>query len=270
MKICAQTIKEKMSEFARLFSIERNIFQRFVIAYKYFGYLNTEPIVKDILQKIFDDTAKVMDEPEENMDEDKFLDVKGEALYSQSFWVYYTNLEIVYGKMKQLKKCHLEDKMDCESLKKLFSKPYSKKMFELSFEVVNMEIFNRLDQEVFCEDDERENETYFDEKRKELSIKGEKVVVSKHDKITNMEKMLHHIFVTNKNNIGDDFYYAEIAEDEFGELDYKADPDGWQKYRVACRELQYKIKEQTDGKVKDFLVFNTGKQGRVKVNKKYL
>src|SRR3989338_7545708 len=115
MKICAQTIKEKMSEFARLFSIERNIFQRFVIAYKYFSYLNTDPIIKDILQKIFDDTAKVMGEPEENMDEDKFLDVKGEALYSNSFWMYYTNLEVIHDKMKKLKNCHLEDKTDCEN-----------------------------------------------------------------------------------------------------------------------------------------------------------
>lgn len=269
MQLRAQTIKEKMSEFARLFSIERNIFQRFVIAYKYFTYLNTEPTVKDILQKIFDDTAKVMGEPE-NMDEDKFLDVKGEALYSNSFWMYYTNLEIIHGKMKKLKKCHIDDKTDCDNLKKLFSKPYSKKMFELSFEVVNMEIFNRLDQEVFCEDDERENETYFDEKRKELYIKGVKVVISKHDKITNMEKILHHIFVANKKNTGDDFYYAEIADEEFGELDYNGNPNAWEKYRVACRELQHKIKEQTVGKIKDFLVFNTGKQGRVKVNKKYL
>lgn len=118
MTICAQTIKEKMSEFARLFSIERNIFQRFVIAYKYFTYLNTEPVIKDILQKIFDDTAKLMGEPE-NMDEDKFLEVKGEALYSQSFWMYYTNLEIIHGKMKKLKKCHIDDKTDCDNLKKL-------------------------------------------------------------------------------------------------------------------------------------------------------
>lgn len=137
-----------MLEFTKLFCIETNIFQRFVIVYKYFKFLNTEPIVKDVLQKIFDDTAKIIGEPEENMDEDKFLKVKGDALFSREFWVYYTNLEVIHGKMKKLQKCHLTDKSELEQLSKLFSKPYSKKMLELSLEVINSEVFNRLDQEV--------------------------------------------------------------------------------------------------------------------------
>lgn len=268
MKICAQTIKEKMSEFARLFSIERNIFQRFVIAYKYFTYLNTDPVIKGILQKIFDDTAKVMGEPEDNMDEDKFLDVKGEALYSNSFWMYYTNLEIIHDKMKKLKKCHLENETDCENLKKLFSKPYSKKMFELSFEVVNMEIFNRLDQEAFCEDDERENETYFDEEKSQLFIKGRKVLVNKQDRNNNEHKLLHHIFITNKDNLKDDFFYSEIAEDEFHELDYKTRKNNWKKYHNTCCYLNQKIEKEVG--LAEFLICNTGKAGKVNVNKKYL
>ena len=38
-----------MLEFTKLFCIETNIFQRFVIVYKYFKFLNKDPIVKDVL-----------------------------------------------------------------------------------------------------------------------------------------------------------------------------------------------------------------------------
>lgn len=270
MKLVIQKTKESMLEFTQLFSIERNIFQRFVIVYKYICFLNKEPVVKDVLQKIFDDTSKIIGEPEVSTEENEFLNVKGDVILSREFWIYYSNLEIIYGKMKQIQQCQITDKVDFEQLSKLFSKPYSEKMLALSFEVVNSEIFNRLDQACFCLEDEKENETYFDEEKSLLYIKGQKIKISKHDKITNMEKILHHIFITNKSNIGDDFYYSEIADDEFGELDYNNSSNAWEKYRVACRELQYKIKEKTNDKIKDFLIFNTGKQGRVKINKKYL
>src|SRR3989339_343291 len=144
MKIFVHKIKDKMLEFTKLFCIETNFFQRFVIVYKYFKFLNTEPIVKDVLQKIFDDTAKIIGEPEENMDEDKFLNVKG------------------------------------------------------------------------------------------------------------------------------DFYFSEIAEDEFHELDYKADPDNWKRYRRTCEYINDKIEEQTKNSIKDFMIFNSGRKAKVKVNQKYI
>ncbi len=259
-----------MLEFTKLFCIETNIFQRFVIVYKYFKFLNTEPIVKDILQKIFDDTAKIIGEPEENMDEDKFLKVKGDALFSREFWVYYTNLEVIYGKMKKLQKCHLSDKNEFEQLSKLFSKPYSKKMLELSLEVINSEVFNRLDQKVFCEDDEHDGETYFDEKRSVLYVKGEPIKINKQSRITNAHKILKYIFITNKDNLDDDFFYSEIAENEFHELEYGKSRRTSETYRLACREIQEKVRKQTKDKIEDFLIFNTGKAGFVKINKKYL
>lgn len=271
MNITAHNIKEKMLDFTRLFSIERNIFQRFVIVYKYIRFLNKDPLTKEILQKIFSDTTKLIGEnSDELMDEDKFLDVKGEAIFSREFWVYYTNLEVIYGKMKKIKKCHIQDKTEFEKLLGLFSKPYSKQMLELSFKIVNSEVFDRLDKECFFNNNEHENETYFDEPKSILYIKGQKIIISKHDKITNAHKILKHIFITNKDNITDDFFYAEIATDEFGEMNYTDDEQGWEKYRVACRDLKKKIIEQTDGKIKDFLIFNTGKQGRIKINQKYL
>ncbi len=83
-----------MNEFARLFSLETNLFQRLVIVYKYIRFLNTDPLAKNILQKIFNDTAKIIGKVEGCMDETKFLDVEGQALFSRDFWIYYKNLEM--------------------------------------------------------------------------------------------------------------------------------------------------------------------------------
>ena len=268
MTFSVHNIKEKMNEFARLFSIERNIFQRFVIVYKYIRFCNSDPLVKDILQNIFDDTAKIIGEPEENLDEDKFLNVKGQALFSREFWIYFNNLEIIYGKMKKIKNCHITDKKEFDSLCNLFSKPYSKQMLELSFRVVNSEVFDRLDQECFFCLDDKDDKMYFDSDKSVLHIKGYKITISKQDKITNAHKILKYIFVNNKDNLSDDFFYSEIAEDEFGELDYKDRKNNWKKYHNTCSELNKKIEESTG--IKNFLIYNTGRKGKAKLNRKYL
>ncbi|MFW0837525.1 MAG: hypothetical protein ACKKL5_00820 [Candidatus Komeilibacteria bacterium] len=264
----ARNIKEKMNEFARLFSIETNIFQRFVIVYKYIRFLNSDPLIKDILQDIFDSTAKFIGKPDELLDEDKFLDVEGQALFSSEFWIYYKNLEIIHGKMKKVKACCLKEKQEFDSLRKLFSKPYSKQMLELSFKVVNSEVFDQLDQKVFITSNDKDEKTYFDEIKSILYIKGKKVPISKQNKITNAHKILKYIFITNKDNLKDDFYYAEIAEDEFADLEYTKDKNNWKKYHNTCNEINTKIQQIID--IKSFLKYNTGIKGKIKLNKKYL
>ncbi|PIT87252.1 MAG: hypothetical protein COU31_04115 [Candidatus Magasanikbacteria bacterium CG10_big_fil_rev_8_21_14_0_10_40_10] len=259
------TLKQKMLELTKLFRIERSLFQKLVIIYKYIRLLHRDPLAKNILQKIFDETAKTVGKTNADcFDENEFLDVKGEAIFSKEFWTYYSNLETIHGNMKRLKKCDLSDKSLYDKLCRLFSKPYSKKMFELSFEVVNSEVFERLDHESFCLEKEADNKTWFDEPNSFLYIKGKRIKINERMEITNFHKLLKHIFVSNKDNIGDDFYYAEIAEDEFHELEYK----NWKKYHNACFNLNKKIAKKIG--INDFLLFNTGKKGRVNINKKYL
>jgi hypothetical protein len=223
------------------------------------------------MQGIFDDHIKLMGENSDDYgDEDEFLKIKGDVLFSKEFWTYYSNLELVHKKMKKLKKCYVQDKDDFDDFCKLFSKPYSKQMLELSFEVVNSEVFERLDKECFFTCDDENNKTKFDEPKSVLYIQGEKVKINQRNRITNAHKILNHIFVTNKDNLDDDFFYSEIAEDEFKELDYNSRDRAWETYHVACRELAKKIRKQTKNKIEDFLVFNTGKTGSIKINKKYL
>ncbi|MDO8261266.1 MAG: hypothetical protein Q7T50_07305 [Candidatus Magasanikbacteria bacterium] len=221
------------------------------------------------MQGIFNDTAKIIGECDECIDEDEFLDVKGEAIFSREFWSYYSNLERIHKKMKKLKKCCIHDKEEFDSFCKLFSKPYSKEMLELSFKVVNSEVFERLDQECFFSSDKNDNKTYFDEEKSVLYIKGEPIKINIQDKITNPHKILKHIFITNKDNLTDDFFYSEIAEDEFGELEYKSSKNNWRKYSRTCEVINEKINKEYKH-IKQFLKFNSGIKGKIKVNKKYL
>ncbi len=271
MKLSPDTIKQNMLEFTQLFSIERNVFQRFVIVYRYIYFLNSDPITKGILQKIFDSTAKVIGtDTDECLNEEEFLAVKGEAIFSRQFWIYYTNLELIYEKMKKVKKCEIDDEIEFENLCRLFSKPYSKEMLELSFKVVNSEVFTRLDKEDFLNEDRLHGETHFDERNSILVVKGKRIQINKLGKITNAHKILHHVFVTHKKNITDDFYYAEIAEDEFGELEYGKRQNSWRTYHNACMAINTKVEKQTNGLIADFLHCTTGKTGKVSINQRFL
>ena len=270
MRHYASKIKEKMLEFTRLFCLETSIFQRFVIVYKYIYFLNSDPLAKNIMQGIFDDTAKVIGQNcDDCMDEDGFLDISGEVLFSKEFWAYYSNLELIHKKMKKLKKTCVGDKKEFDNLCQLFSRPYSKDMLELSFKVVNSEVFDRLDKECFLNGKDEDNKTRFDDKKGVLYVRGVSVEINKQNKITNAHKILRHIFITNKDNLKDDFYHSEIAEDEFHELDYKNRKNNWRKYHRACEDINKKVKEQNK-EVKHFLKFSSGVKGKVKVNKKYL
>lgn len=271
MLATAQKIKQKMLELTRLFCIERNIFQRFVIVYRYIRLLNKDPLTQEILQKMFDDTAKIMGKlHKDGMDEDEFLDVKGEVIYTNDFWIYYSNLEVIHGKMNKIKECKICEKDNFENLSRLYSKPYSKEMLELSFKVINSNIFDQLDKKCFLCDDKKDNKTYFDEKKSILFIKGQKVYINKQERMTNAHKILKYIFIDNKNNLKDNFFYSEIAEDEFGELEYKERRNNWKKYNRTCQYINDKIREQTNNTIIEFLKYNTGSKGKVKINKKYL
>ena len=259
-----------MLEFTQLFCLETSIFQRFVIIYKYIYFLNSDPLAKSVMQSIFDDTAKIIGENcDDCMDEEEFLDIKGDVLFSKEFWTYYSNLELIHKKMKKLKKSCIADKQEFDNLYKLFSKPYSKQMLELSFKVVNSEVFDRLDKECFLNSDDEDNKTRFDDKKGILYVRGVSVEINKQNKITNAHKILRHIFITNKDNLEDDFFYAEIAEDEFHELDYKNRKNNWRKYLRACEDVNKKVKEQNE-EIKHFLKFSSGTKGKVRVNKKYV
>jgi hypothetical protein len=127
-----------------------------------------------------------------------------------------------------------------------------------------------LDKKCFLCDDKTDNKTYFDEKKSILFIKGQKIYINKQERMTNAHKILKYIFIDNKDNLKDNFFYSEIAEDEFGELEYKERKNNWKKYNRTCQYINDKIREQTNNTIVEFLKYNTGSKGKVKINKKYL
>jgi len=271
MSISPQKLKKKILELTRLLCAETGIFQKLVIIYKYIYLLNTDPLAKNILQGIFDDTTKTMGEMCGGVtNEDEFMNVKGEVLFTNEFWLYFSNLEKIHDRMKKIKQQPACNRQEIHDLCNLFSKSYSHEMLELSVKVVNSNVFDRLDQEGFLNGDKLEGKTYFDQKRSILYIKGQKVLINMQDKITNTHKILKYIFVDNKKNLEDDFFYSEIAEAEFEDLEYKDSKNAWQTYHVACRDINLKITKQTNNKITDFLIYNTGKTGKVKLNSRYI
>ena len=109
----------------------------------------------------------------------------------------------------------------------------------------------------------------FDETKSLLYFQGQKIKIAKQDKLTNAHKILKYIFCK---DLKDEFYYSEIAEDEFGDDQehYAKTKNSWRPYHTACQEIQEKIRKSTLEKIEDFLIFNTGKTGKVRINPKYL
>lgn len=112
---------------------------------------------------------------------------------------------------------------------------------------------------------------YFDEKNSILHFQDQKIKIAKQDKQTNAHKILKYIFAK-KSKIQDEFFYSEIDEKEFGDfaskLEYKENSNSWRRYYDACEKIQEKIRVRTG--INDFLIFNSGKSGRVMINTKYL
>jgi len=259
-----------MLELTRLFCVERNIFQKFVIIYKYITFIDKDPITQGILQRIFDDTAKVMGKAGDSLNEDRFLNVESEVIYTNEFWAYYSNLKIIHSRMKKLKGCKVYEETDFNNLCRLFSRPYSAESLKLSFKVVNINIFDHLDQDSFLEDDEDDKKTWFDDKKSILYVADKKILIARRGQDTNAHKILKYIFKDNKENIKDNFFFSEIADDVFSDSEYKEEKNGWLKYYDTCKKINEKIMIGTKNVVDNFLVFNCGKTGCVKINPKYL
>jgi len=112
----------------------------------------------------------------------------------------------------------------------------------------------------------------FDEDKSILSIGGVNVEIARQDKITNEHKILKNIFIDHKDNLSEDFYYAEISKEEFGvsEEEYTKLKDGWKRFHVACKSINEKVRKASDNKIRGFLIFNSTISGKVRINPEYL
>ncbi len=110
----------------------------------------------------------------------------------------------------------------------------------------------------------------YDEANKTLNIGNYKIQIAKNEGNNNAHEIMAYIFMDNKNNLNDKFYYAEIAKKRF-EADYNSrNKYAHQPYSGACKRINDRIKDVTDGQIKEFLIFDYSTLGHIEVNPKYL
>lgn len=266
MNLTSKEIKQTLSQLTDSFHLEKNIFQKFVIIHKYIDFLNKTTLTKEALQKIFDDSAATMGDIYENLSNKAERD----KVRSKKFWLYYSDLEMIHDVMGNFKNCKTAERKEFDILCWDFSEPYSEEILELAFKVVNCHVFNRLDQESFLSEHKKDGQTWFDDKKSILYVNDFKIMIAKQDKETNAHKILKYIFKDNIDNLSDNFFFSEMAEDIFEDLEYKQDKNSWQKYYDTCKKINEKIMNGTKKSVENFLIFNSGKRGCLKINPQYL
>lgn len=114
-------------------------------------------------------------------------------------------------------------------------------------------------------DNEPKMKLRFDAERSLLYVMGKRVRINMRSRETNAHKILKYLF--SQKNISDEAYYSEIIEEAFGES-HKTTK--WTRCFTACRDIQNKVRGQTVDKIDDFLIFDTGVTGKVKINPKYI
>lgn len=110
----------------------------------------------------------------------------------------------------------------------------------------------------------------YDEKTRILTIGNYEIRIAKNEGNNKAHEIMVYIFIDKKDDLGAKFYYSEIADERF-----KANYDGKSKYAHqpysgACQRINQIVKDETNGKVKEFLLYNHSKLGFVQVNPKYL
>lgn len=266
MNLATKKAKKTLTKFTDSFKAEINVFQKFVIIHKYIDFLKTSALTKKILQKIFDDTAATIDNTYYELTNKK----ERSRICGKNFWIYYTDLERIYDIMGEFKTKKPSEKIEFDKIYLDFYEPYSEEILEFSIKVVNGYIFNYLDRELFLNSKPRDNKTWFDTARSVLNIEGYKIKIASQNKETNAHKILKHIFTDNRDNMDDSFFFSEIAEDVFEDLEYKEDKNSWQRYYDTCKRINEKIRDKTKNVVNNFLIFNSGQKGYLKINTKYL
>lgn len=145
-----------------------------------------------------------------------------------------------------------------------------KKEFQTYLDKVYRKILPFLKVEETEEAQEEIKVKSYDEKNKILIIGNYKIRIAKNEGNNNAHEIMSHIFVDHKDDLSDKFDYSDIAEQRLG-ADYNAeDKNAQQPYSGACKRINQTIKDQTNGEVKDFLIYNHSKLGYVKINPIYL
>jgi hypothetical protein len=254
-------LRAELKHLSSLFSEEENVFRRSIIVFNFVETIFKNKEAKKAFDFLVAEASEEMKLAETGNEE---AILKTKLGCGCRFWRHFADLDTVHSIMKKMKRD--KDRLALKKLDEIICRPYSNNLFKAAFQVVSDCVLEKIEQEEFFKNSDRREKTWFDSQRSVLYIKGYKVPIAKQDKETNAHKILKYIFKDNKDNIKDTFFYSEMAEDIFEDLEYKEEINSWRKYYDCCVELNSKVFSGTKKSVENFLIFNSGKKGYLKIN----
>lgn len=111
---------------------------------------------------------------------------------------------------------------------------------------------------------------FYDEEKRTLAIGNFTIIIAKNEGNNNAHEIMAYIFLDKIDDSTAKFYYAEIAEKRFEDSYNSKNKYAHQPYSGACKRINDKVKDETNGLINDFLIFNHSTLGYVRVNPKYL
>jgi len=266
MQASLKELKIKLAKTANAFSATDTVFQRAISIFKFVEIITKNKEAKKALDSMLGEASKEFDCYQLSAEDNLTCEKLG---LSCKFWWFYGNLDEIHTLMKRYKSS--DDKKYLNKVKEVLSDDYASDILALSMKVVGGCVIVKMGKKEFIAGElNKDNKTWFDDKKSILYIAGKKVLIIQRGQDTNAHKILKYIFKDNKDNLKDDFFFSEIAEDVFEDFEYKADKNGWHKYYDTCKKINEKIINSTKNIVDNFLIFNSGKKAYLKINPKYL
>ena len=266
MSATLKELKIKLAKLAKDFSDEENVFQRSLTIFKFVEILQKNKETKKALDSLLSETSKEIDY-QKLSDEDDLLCEK--AGIDCDFWVCYGALDKVHSLILKFKET--QDKRYANKATKMITASYYPEIYRICLKMVAGCLLEKMETEyLLANKKDKKDKAWFDDKKSILYVAGKKIQIAQRGSETNAHKILKYIFKDNKENLKDNFFFSEIADDIFSDSEYKEEKNGWLKYYDTCKKINEKIINRTKNAVENFLLFNCGKTGCVKINPKYL
>ena len=261
----AKELRAELKHLSSSFSEEENVFRRSIIVFNFVETIFKNKEAKKAFDFLVAEASEEMRLAETGNEE---AILKTKLGCGCRFWRHFADLDAVHSIMNKMKRD--KDRLALKKLDEIICRPYSAKLFQAAFQVVSDCVLEKIEQEEFFKKSDRTDKTWFDYQKSVLYLRGHKIPIAKQEKETNAHKILKYIFKDNKENLKDNFFYSEMAEDIFEDLEYKEDKNSWKKYTRTCEVINEKVFNGTKRAVDNFLIFNSGKRGCLKINPEYI
>lgn len=293
MKNYIEEIKSKLREQIKLADNQTTRGGFDYVMYGFVEIIENDPVFSKFVEYIIDEELKVQNaiklaHKNKEIDDD-VLDELIPLHFTNHFWHdYYSMFKTAHDVIK-IDKCSIEGKeatninraglffyqaaghkKRIEPLTELKRKFYIntiKGCYDVLVSLINtnQDYFIKKDDAENISDEDLNDEIIFDLENSILTIKGKKVRISKRSNgYTNSHYILKYLL---DNITEQEVFFSEIFNSNpiFGDT-YKTE-NAWRKIHRGCEDIQTKILKDTG--INDFLEYNTGKTGKVKINSKY-